>query len=267
MVDLQRSEPFAAIAAAVADFNKAIRNPAADQTARVQPKDHTKPAYTYPYADLGGIMDHVRPALAEAGLWLSQQVVTDPGHPGDLGAETYLFHASGEWLGWEPVWIPAGDTAKDVGSAISYSRRYGVLAALGLAAREETDGQQARRQAPRAQTVAPKSAPSAAPAVPAAIGQTRAAALIALGNRKGKTAEDLLTFAQALGLPKDKELREATPVLGDRIGRRLEALADRFDENGVEIPEAPAVQETLGAPSPAPGDDTDPPFVDDGDPS
>ena len=255
---MERSETFTAIAAALADFNKAIRNPAADQTARVQPKDHSKPAYTYPYADLGGIMDHVRPALAEAGLWITQQVTTDAAHPGDLGAETYLFHASGEWLRWEPVWIPAGDTAKEVGAAISYSRRYGVLAALGLAAREESDGPQARRQAPRAQTIAPKPEPAA----PAAIGAARAGALIALANRKGKTAADLLTFAQALGLEKDKSLAEASPKLGDRVGRRLEALADRFDENGVEIPEAPAVQEKLDAPAPAAERETDAPFVD-----
>ena len=256
---MERSETFTAIAAALADFNKAIRNPAADQTARVQPKDHSKPAYTCPYADLGGIMDHVRPALAEAGLWLTQQVTTDPAHPGDLGAETYLFHASGEWLRWEPVWIPAGDTAKEVGAAISYSRRYGVLAALGLAAREESDGPQARARRRGRKRLLRK--PGRRRPGPAAIGQARVSALIALANRKGKTAEELLIFAQALGLAKDKRLHEATPTLGDRIGRRLEGLPDRFDENGVEIPQAPAEQAELAVPAPAERE-TDAPFVD-----
>ena len=55
-----------------------MANPVADQLARVK-SNRTGSEYTYPYADLGGITDVVRPALAAAGLSVFQEVVWDAG--------------------------------------------------------------------------------------------------------------------------------------------------------------------------------------------
>jgi hypothetical protein len=233
---VQTSENWGDLAAALAAFNAAVTNPIADQIAKVHSK-RTNTDFTYPYADLGGITNVVRPALAAHDLSVVQDVVFEEAR-GWVGAETTIVWGkpgeASQWARFAPVWVPIPDdgSAQDIGKAISYSRRYGYLTALGLATREDSDGPAAlsRRQQKPAQTATPKQA------APAAIGQQRAAALIGLANRKGKTAEDLTAFAVALGLDKTKRLHEASPALADRIGRRLEALPDRFDANGVELP-------------------------------
>ena len=236
---MRTPDSIAELAAALAAFNAEVANPVADQVAQVHSK-RTGTDFTYPYADLGGISDLVRPALARHGLSVMQLVCYDNAR-GWVGAKTVVLHSSGQSLEFPPVWVPVPDdgSAQDIGKAISYSRRYGYLASLGLAAREDADGPAAsgRRQQKPAQTIAPK---PATPAPPAAIGRQRAAALVAIANRKGKTAAELLGFAVALGLAKDKRLEDAAPAMADRIKRRLEALPDAFDANGEAIAPAPS---------------------------
>lgn len=88
----------------------------------------------YKFAPLNVVLDAVRPALRDNGLALSQSPSTAQ------GVTTTLFHISGQWISFAPLLIhPAGGTPQNVGSAISYARRYSILSILGLAT-EDDDG-------------------------------------------------------------------------------------------------------------------------------
>jgi ERF superfamily len=91
----------------------------------------------YSYADLADVLAEVRPKLKLHGLALAQHPTTE------YGVGTTLFHKSGQWISFSPLLIsPAGSTPQNVGSAITYSRRYSILANLGLAT-EDDDGRAA----------------------------------------------------------------------------------------------------------------------------
>jgi ERF superfamily len=103
--------------------------------------------YSYRYADLGDVLAAARPVFARHALAISQVPVVDT-----LTVEitTTIWHSSGQWLKAAPLRLPAGSTAQQTGSAITYARRYSIMALLGLAT-EDDDGASA---APR-QPVAP----------------------------------------------------------------------------------------------------------------
>jgi hypothetical protein len=90
----------------------------------------------YSYADLGSALDKARPVLKANGLAVSQPPIND-GH--DVAVTTIVMHSSGEWLAFPPVTIPAGPSAQNKGSAITYARRYSLMAILGMAT-EDDDG-------------------------------------------------------------------------------------------------------------------------------
>ena len=91
----------------------------------------------YTYADLGDVLAEARPKLKAHGLALVQVPTIE------FGVSTTLFHKSGQWIKFAPLKIqPAGGTPQHVGSAITYARRYSILAVLGLAT-EDDDGRAA----------------------------------------------------------------------------------------------------------------------------
>lgn len=122
-------------------------------------KDATNPHFHNKYASLPVIMDTIRPALQANGLAISQML--DQSMTGAPALRTVLLHpASGERLeGTCP--FPAGLSAQQMGSAVTYFRRYGVLSALGLVADEDDDGYSASG-ASAAPTEAPAGAVSSA---------------------------------------------------------------------------------------------------------
>jgi hypothetical protein len=140
------------------------------------------------YADLATVLGEILPKLAECDIRLSQTFRPWPSDDG-LGTMlvTSLKHVSGEEERSElPLTIPTsnrGNPLHDFGGAVTYQRRYAVLAMLGLAAGIPDDDGDAFDQAKPASTNKParaaakpapaskpqKPAPApAAPAVPAA---------------------------------------------------------------------------------------------------
>jgi hypothetical protein len=115
--------------------------------------------YRYTYADLGDLLGMARPILTAHGLGVLQPVTVEPGSS-DVLIYTTILHESGQFITLAPLRMTAGSTPQATGSAITYGRRYALLAALGLAA-EDDDGQQAsqpqrKTQAPRPSTVPPR---------------------------------------------------------------------------------------------------------------
>lgn len=96
----------------------------------------------YTYADLAAVLDAVKPVLTPNGLAITQAATNQ-------GVSTVLLHASGEWLSFPPLEVRTGqNTPQAQGSALTYARRYSLLAALNVAT-EDDDGQAAAVPAPK----------------------------------------------------------------------------------------------------------------------
>lgn len=120
----------------------ALPNIHTSDTAQVEMKKGGR--YTYKYASLPSILEVVRPVLADHGWAVTQDVGTaESGMP---QVTTRFYHASGDLLTFGPLAMPAGSGAQAVGSAITYARRYALVAALGLAPDGDDDGQSAGRE-------------------------------------------------------------------------------------------------------------------------
>jgi hypothetical protein len=108
-------------------------------------KDSTNPHYRNKYADLGAVWDACRDALHKNGFSVVQMGELVEGQWALL---TILLHESGEQLrGYVPLLNTKGDM-QGLGSAITYARRYGLAAIVGVCP-EDDDGNAASER-PRA---------------------------------------------------------------------------------------------------------------------
>lgn len=95
------------------------------------------------YVTLGAVLAFAKPILAVHGLAVQQYpTVSDPG---SVQIVTRLWHTSGQWIEDEGLRMPAPNDPQKVGGAVSYARRYALIAFLGLAA-DDDDGQSASEQ-------------------------------------------------------------------------------------------------------------------------
>ena len=101
-------------------------------------KGKTNPAFrSSKYADLAAVVDAIKPALAEHGLWFRQVFHRAQG---GVCIETIIHHANGGMLSCGPLFLPATkQDAQGFGSAATYARRYSLMAAFGVPA-EDDDG-------------------------------------------------------------------------------------------------------------------------------
>lgn len=104
-------------------------------------KNAQNPFFHNQYADLNSVWDSCRTLLAENGLAVAQ--VNSVGLENTVIIETVLMHSSGEWLSGELMLPLAKLDPQGVGSAITYGRRYGLAAVLGIVADADDDANQA----------------------------------------------------------------------------------------------------------------------------
>lgn len=133
------------IAGALAKVRGTIGPILKDKEAKI--KTRTGADYGYTYSDLASVVEASAKPLADAEVAVFQRC-----REGSK-LETVLTHSSGEWIaGWVPMQFKGGGP-QDFGSAMTYARRYGLLAMLGLAP-EDDDGaraQQTQKAAPQQQ--------------------------------------------------------------------------------------------------------------------
>jgi len=138
---MKHSESVANIAAALCKFQASVTNPK---------KESINPHFKSKYADLDAIINAIRPTLKECGLAFIQNPVTDQN--GNIGVYTMILHESGEFIEFDPVYIPVGKaTPHQVGAAMTYARRYSLGAALGIATDEDDDGNSVDPKQPKQQ--------------------------------------------------------------------------------------------------------------------
>jgi len=106
-------------------------------------KDKTNPAFRSKYADLGACIEAVIDALNAAGIALIQR---QHPHDGGVCVETVFLHESGESYSAGMLTVPASkQDPQGYGSALTYARRYSLMAACGIAP-EDDDGNAASRK-------------------------------------------------------------------------------------------------------------------------
>jgi hypothetical protein len=118
----------AELASALAKAQAELKNPGFDSN---------NPHFKSKYASLASVRDTVTPILAKHGLSVVQCPVFEDGK---AGCETMLLHTSGEYLS-ERLLIPVDKAnAHGVGSCITYSRRFSLMAFAGVVGDEDDDG-------------------------------------------------------------------------------------------------------------------------------
>jgi len=132
MTETKHPNIAAALAAAQAQMGKAL-------------KSASNPHFKSKYADLASVVDAAMPALNANGI-----AVVQPMAETDLGRSvvTKFIHESGEVLECSIPLIVGKNDMQGLGSAITYARRYGLMALAGIAP-EDDDGNAAAKAAPR----------------------------------------------------------------------------------------------------------------------
>ena len=105
-------------------------------------KSSTNPHFRSRYADLSACVEAVITGLNDNGIALIQMT-----HDSESGVcvETLFLHESGESLSAGKLHVPASkQDAQGYGSALTYARRYSLMAACGIAP-EDDDGNAASR--------------------------------------------------------------------------------------------------------------------------
>jgi len=106
-------------------------------------KSSTNPHFKSRYADLAACVEAVVDSLNNNGIALIQQ---NQPSPDGVIVETIFLHESGESLNCGQLFVPANKhDAQGFGSALTYARRYSLMAACGIAP-EDDDGNTASRR-------------------------------------------------------------------------------------------------------------------------
>jgi hypothetical protein len=125
---MKTSETIEALAAALATAQGEMHN---------APLNRENPHFRSKYADLAGIRDAVVPVLAKNGLAVTQ--ITAFNANNQLVLYTRLTHKSGQWIEGEyPI---ALDKPQQMGSQLTYARRYSLSSICGISADEDDDAE------------------------------------------------------------------------------------------------------------------------------
>lgn len=161
------------------------------------------PHFGKKYADIGAVIDAIKPALINHGLFFTQR--NKPAEDGVI-VETFLHHVSGTEMNLGSLFVPADKRdAQKFGSALTYARRYALMTAFGVPA-EDDDGNAAATSAPQADPV-----PEAKP-----IRDDQRDLIQTLAPAAGKTTQGICEAYKVASL---KELSEAQ---GEAILKRLQ---------------------------------------------
>lgn len=133
---MKTSEQIDKLAEALAKAQGTFTNPERNRAVKVRLKEN-KGEYTFHYTTLDRIIDMIRPGMSANGLAFTQSVGLDTDW---VIVTTRIVHASGQWIEDELPVRPDGFGPQQVGSAITYGKRYSLTALLGIASDEDDDG-------------------------------------------------------------------------------------------------------------------------------
>ena len=127
----------------------ALAKALASAQAELQPatKNSQNPFLKNRYADISAVYTAIRSVLPAHGLSVVQTML--PAERGYVSVRTTLLHESGEWIAGE-ISMPCqsdkgGIGPQQVGSAITYARRYSLSAIVGVVSEDDDDAEAAQR--------------------------------------------------------------------------------------------------------------------------
>jgi hypothetical protein len=129
----------ASLVAALAKAQGQMGGAKKDAVAEVQ--YGTGPVRKRAYADLASVWDAIRAPLSANGIAIIQ---TTESVQGGICVVTLMAHASGEWIRSRLSMPASKNDAQGYGSALTYARRYSLMAIVGIAP-EDDDGEEATR--------------------------------------------------------------------------------------------------------------------------
>ncbi len=128
---MEKSESVKELATSLCKFQSELIDPVKDRQ-----------GYGYKFVDLIQILKLTRPVLCKNGLSVTQLLGNDDSSD-TIIVETVIMHTSGEWISSKikmPIDpIKGCSRAQCIGGVISYARRYGYIASLGIG-QEDDDG-------------------------------------------------------------------------------------------------------------------------------
>jgi hypothetical protein len=172
-------------------------------------KDKTNPHFRNSYADLASVWDACRGPLTDNDLSITQWPETVEN---GVAVTTVLGHASGQWMRSVLVMpLDAKATAQQVGSAVTYARRY-MLAAVAGVAPDDDDGNAASEAPPKNKPAPKQSKPASKPEAKASPTATRSvensecrkawAKYAVTASSRGEKPRELASFlAEVTGKP------------------------------------------------------------------
>jgi hypothetical protein len=104
-------------------------------------KDRENPFFNSRYATLDSIREACVGPLSSHGVAVLQGVSATPE---TVTVTTMLVHTSGQWVKEALSLVPRDASPQAAGSAITYARRYGLAAMVGVTAEEDDDGNAAQ---------------------------------------------------------------------------------------------------------------------------
>lgn len=227
----------------------------------IVPKSHTatvrsdKGSYTYTYADLADVSAAAMPLLAKHGL----SFVTLPSSGQLTGI---LLHSSGQTLTASlPV---SGGTPQQIGSSLTYMRRYLLGCMTGVVTDDDDDGQTAQgsgKKSPAKRAAPPPPPPQPPPVETGEVmsDKTRARMHALLSEHGIRDRDERLTgIANVIGRPVESS-SDLTQAEASKVIKDLEARPPR-------APVAPPVAQQARPPRTEPAIDEPPPDLPEADP-
>jgi len=205
------------LVAAIAEAQAELQQPRKARTANIEMRDGG--AFGYSYAGLADILLAVGPVFGRLGVAIVQDVRALPG----VVSVTTTLRLGEQSLTFGPLELPiAKGDAQGIGSALTYARRYGLSAALGIAAVEDDDDGAAASEPARKR---------AAPAEPER--EALFAMVFALAKIKGVSESTMVDWAgRHLGI----ETLEELDAKGAReMARSLRDLPDAPPDDASSI--------------------------------
>lgn len=127
---MNKSESIKELATALCQFQSMISTVSKNREVTVTMKSGAK--YTFPYADFGAIREAIKEPLKECGLSFVQPISNE-------GVTTILMHSSGEYIE-STIPLNQNQRPQELGSEITYKKRYSLSAILGLSTDDDDDG-------------------------------------------------------------------------------------------------------------------------------
>lgn len=214
------------LAAALAAVQANLPEVAKGETAKIEKK--AGGSFTYKYADLAAVTRIILPLLGAAGLaWITKPTLREDGR---FVLEYKLVHSSGESEMGE---YPLSDrgSPQEIGSAITYARRYALCSVTGIAPDDDDDA---------AQATAGYSQRQAWPAQPAKMVASQRKEIFALFNKLNRNNRDdqikclSWIIKHEITSRSDLTMTEARTVIADLRKRYEDAKEDNILNTGPE---------------------------------